>query len=145
MYYKQSFMGGASFRRAAAAVLAATTMIGCAPTTTGTQERLARGEQLYEANCARCHGGATGGDIADIPPRHNAEGHTWHHADCDLIRIVREGMPRRPGLPDDAPTMPAFGDRLEDADIRAILAHIKSWWDEDQQKFQQQVTDQACE
>jgi mono/diheme cytochrome c family protein len=58
---------------------------------------------------------------------------------------VQDGMPRRPGLPDDAPTMPSFGDRLAEDDIRAILAHIKTWWDDDQRDFQQQVTEQACE
>lgn len=119
-------------------------LVGCASTTDATPEQFARGEELYEANCASCHGGATGGDIADIPPRHNAEGHTWHHPDCELIEIVQDGMPRRPGLPDDAPTMPAFGDRLEEEDIQAILAHIKTWWDDDQLDFQGQVTRQAA-
>lgn len=130
--------------RAAVAALASIAFLGCTASPSGTPEQLARGEELYEANCASCHGGATGGDIADIPPRHNAHGHTWHHPDCELIEIVQNGMPRRPGLPDDAPTMPAFADRLDGDDIRSILAHIKTWWDAEQLKSQQQTTDQAC-
>lgn len=131
-------------RRGAAVALAALALVGCAPGNPRAQEQLARGGELYRANCATCHGGPTGGDIADVPPRHNAEGHTWHHPDCELIEIIRNGMPRRPGLPEDAATMPAFGDRLTDEDSRAILAHIKTWWTDQQQQFQSEVTDQAC-
>jgi mono/diheme cytochrome c family protein len=133
-------------RRAAAVAFAALTLVGC---TAGAREdareaRLARGEELYQANCMRCHGGATGGSISDIPPRHNAEGHTWHHPDCQLVDIVAAGMPRRPGLPDDAPTMPAFGDRLSDDDVRAILAYLKTWWKPDQRQSQEEVTARSC-
>lgn len=92
-----------------------------------------------------CHGGETGGDIADVPPRHNAEGHTWHHPDCLLIEIVQEGTSWRPGLPDDAPTMPPFPDELSDQDIHAILAYIKTWWTQEQLEFQQQVIEQTCD
>lgn len=130
--------------RRVAAALAPVAMVACTATTSGQPQPSGRGEVLYEAHCASCHGGATGGDIADIPPLHNAQGHTWHHPDCELIDIVQQGMPRRPGLPDGAPTMPAFGGRLTEDDVRAILAHIKTWWDQDQRKQQQQVTDQAC-
>lgn len=108
-------------------------------------ESIARGEAVYEANCTRCHGGAEGGTISDIPPRHNAEGHTWHHADCDLLEIIANGLPDRPGLPDGSPTMPAFGDDLEAEDHRAVLAFIKSWWTPDQRSSQQQVTAQVCD
>ncbi|MGI9019072.1 MAG: c-type cytochrome [Euzebya sp.] len=107
-------------------------------------QSVARGEAVYEANCMRCHGGAEGGIISDMPPRHNAEGHTWHHADCDLLEIIADGLPDRPGLPDGVPTMPAFGDDLETEDKRAVLAFIKTWWTSDQRSFQQQVTEQVC-
>jgi len=120
----------------------AVVLVGCAaedPVNDG-DVALERGEVLYDMHCAQCHGGATGGDITDIPPRHNAEGHTWHHADCELERIVLEGMPQREGFPE----MPAFGDQLSEEEVEAILAHIKTWWEPDQREFQAEVTDQLC-
>jgi mono/diheme cytochrome c family protein len=133
-------------RRGAAAVVAAVAMVGCTAGNPGAQQQLEdRGDALYQANCATCHGGATGGDIADIPPRHNAQGHTWHHPDCELIQIVRDGMPHRPELPDDAPTMPAFRDRLTDDELHAVLAHIKTLWTDQQREFQAEVTRDACQ
>ncbi|MPY96309.1 MAG: c-type cytochrome, partial [Acidimicrobiia bacterium] len=100
--------------RFAALVLAvASALTGCAVgDRADEQETLAEGARLYEANCMQCHGGSTGGSIEDIPPRHNAEGHTWHHADCGLVAIVLEGMPQRADLPE----MPAFEDRLTEDD-----------------------------
>lgn len=135
----------AALRRGAALAVAAAALAACTPGSSGSQEQVARGEELYERSCAACHGGATGGDIADIPPRHNAQGHTWHHPDCLLVELVQDGMPRRPGLPDDAPTMPAFGDELTEEEIRAILAFVKTWWTEDQLASQERATDQMCD
>ncbi len=102
--------------------------------------QLERGAVLYDRHCVSCHGGATGGTISDIPPRHNAQGHTWHHPDCDLVRIVLDGLPQREGFP----PMPAFGEQLDEADVDAILAHIKTWWEPDQRAFQAEVTEMAC-
>jgi S-disulfanyl-L-cysteine oxidoreductase SoxD len=113
---------------------------GCTDEAEVAEAERARGEELYQMHCAACHGGATGGDITDIPPPHNAEGHTWHHADCELERIVLEGMPRREGFPE----MPAFGDQLSVEEVQAILAHIKTWWEPDQRQFQADVTEQVC-
>src|SRR4051812_26926734 len=31
---------------------------------------IVRGKALYEANCQLCHGGATGGTMMDLPPKH---------------------------------------------------------------------------
>lgn len=38
--------------------------------------RVARGERIYNASCASCHGGPTGGGMMDYPSKHNANGHT---------------------------------------------------------------------
>lgn len=100
-----------------------------------------RGELLYDRHCIECHGGATGGSISDIPPRHNAQGHTWHHADCDLIDIVRDGLPAREGYP----VMPAFGDELSVDEVEAILAYIKTWWEPEQRETQDEVTASVCD
>lgn len=109
------------------------------------ESTVARGAAIYEANCMGCHAGPEGGTIADLPPRHNAEGHTWHHADCVLLEIIAAGAPARPGLPDDVPTMPPFAEELDTDDRRAVLEFIKTWWTEEQRAFQQQVTAQTCE
>lgn len=106
-------------------------------------EVVARGEQLYAASCVQCHGGPTGGQISDIPPRHNAQGHTWHHADCLLTDIVLDGFPPRPGATGDE-IMPAFGDELTDADVDAILTYVKTWWTDEQRRSQAAVTAAEC-
>lgn len=104
---------------------------------------VARGQEFYEASCAGCHGGPAGGKISDIPPRHNAQGHTWHHGDCLLAEIIREGPAPRPGAT-DFPTMPAFGDELSEEDIDAILAFLRTWWTEEQREFQAERTREDC-
>lgn len=127
------------------AVTIGTVATGCGPD--GGRDDAAtveRGRLLYERSCASCHGGATGGSISDIPPPHNAEGHTWHHGDCVLADIIRDGPAPRPGAPDDFPTMPAFGDDLHDDDIDAILAYIRTWWTEEQREFQAERTRTDC-
>ncbi|MGH2377973.1 MAG: c-type cytochrome [Candidatus Limnocylindria bacterium] len=112
------------------------------------QER--RGEAIYAASCQGCHGGPTGGTMADYPPRHNASGHTWHHPDCQLERIVREGSDemtrsmRANMAPAGASPMPAFGDRLSDDEIDAVLSYIKLLWTPQQRSVQAQVTSEIC-
>ena len=113
-----------------------------------TQER--RGFGIYVANCASCHGGPTGGGMMDYPPRHNANGHTWHHPDCELRQIVRDGgdemteMMRQMMAPSNSPTMQAFRDRLSDEEIEAVLAFIKTMWAPEERDAQATVTKQAC-
>jgi mono/diheme cytochrome c family protein len=112
---------------------------------------LQRGVQLYNAHCLGCHGGATGGTMMDIPPPHNARGHTWHHPDCQLRDIIRNGsgamgevMRRMMNVPESVPRMPAFRDTLNEEDIAAILAYIKTWWTEEQRRTQRQITETHC-
>ncbi len=38
--------------------------------------------------------------------------------------------------------MPPFGDKLNDAEIRAVIAYFKSLWSEQSRLFQWQVTQQ---
>lgn len=68
-------------------------------------------------------------------PPHDASGHTWHHSDDQLFRIVKEGPAAlMPGYETD---MPGFGAILGDEQIRAILDYIKGTWPERQRKLQQ--------
>lgn len=104
------------------------------------REVLARGAALYRAKCQACHGGAEGGRKADIPPPHNRNGHTWHHTDCQIEEIVLQGFD--PG--DGTPPMPAFRGKLSQEDVRAILAHVKTWWTVEQRKGQARLTRERC-
>jgi mono/diheme cytochrome c family protein len=129
------------------ALAAAVALAGCAafgPGEVPDGADVARGEELYDTHCIACHGGAEGGDIADIPPPHNAAGHTWHHGDCELVAVTLEGLPPRPGLPPDTPPMPAFAGTLDEADVDAILAYIRTWWTPEQRAHQERVTAQVC-
>ena len=113
--------------------------------------QVALGQQVYAAQCARCHGAnlegqpdwkqelPTGGRPA---PPHDATGHTWHHADTLLFDIVKRGG-QASSLPGDKNNMPAFGGALSDDEIWAVLAYIKSRWPADIQAAQEQVNQQT--
>ncbi len=123
--------------------------VGGAPARTFSAQET-RGEALYNANCMSCHGGPMVGATTDYPPRHNASGHTWHHPDCQLKQIVRDGsdemtdMMREMMAPPDAPRMQAFKDRLSDEEIEAVLAYIKTMWAPAQREIQAEITHEAC-
>lgn len=109
---------------------------------------LARGAVIYAGRCASCHGSRGEGEAnwqverADgtLPaPPHDASGHTWHHADAELIRIIREGgtvyMPNS--------RMPAFGEELSAAETLAVLAFIKTtFWGPRERVYQADVSRQ---
>ena len=109
------------------------------------------GRQLYFDNCASCHGEQLEGRpnwMMRLPdgrlpaPPHNASGHTWHHSDQQLLRIVKEGLASiAPGYETN---MPIFGEVLEDAEIAAILDYIKSTWPEREREFQKARTEAAA-
>ena len=72
-------------------------------------------------------------------PPHDAGGHTWHHPDDILFRIVREGTAAIVGGGYES-DMPGFADLLSDAEIRAVLAYIKSTWPERERTYQENVS-----
>lgn len=110
----------------------------------------AYGAQIYETSCSVCHGSSTGGDITDYPPKHNANGHTWQHADCELLAVIRTGQGpltesmRRSTPPPGALSMPAFRDRLSDAEIVDTIAYIKTMWTPEERASQERVTRERC-
>jgi mono/diheme cytochrome c family protein len=116
-----------------------------------SEAEIAAGEQLYQANCAACHGADGQGQPnwrerrADgrLPaPPMNGDGHTWHHPDGQLFAMVKHGIEAMApeGYKSD---MQGFGDRLSDAEIRQVLAYIKSTWPEDKLARQQEITRRA--
>ncbi|WP_252970164.1 c-type cytochrome [Brevundimonas vancanneytii] len=104
-------------------------------------------EQIYADQCASCHGAQLEGQpdwktplpSGRLPaPPHDADGHTWHHPDDILFRIVKEGTAAivGGGYKSD---MPGFA-VLSDAEIQAALAYIKSTWPERELTYQENVS-----
>lgn len=105
------------------------------------------GAPIYAASCGSCHGANGEGEpdwkvrLADgtLPaPPHDASGHSWHHADGLLFRIVRDGCAAYSS--GGACRMPAFGGTLDDEEIVAVIEHLRSLWGEQDRVFQEQVT-----
>jgi mono/diheme cytochrome c family protein len=146
-----------------AVILALLAAAGCgpaaAPTAGGTQgpplptlaaEEAARGAAVYRGNCAACHGLRAEGhpDYGKKrdgehglypPPPHDATGHTWHHGDATLFRIISEGG-QSYAPPGFTSRMPAFKGYLSEGDIRAVIVYFKSLWGERERRFQAEVT-----
>lgn len=99
--------------------------------------RVAEGAALYADHCASCHGANLEGQQPNwqdrdadgyLPaPPHDETGHTWHHDNTLLIRIVREGTEAIVGGTYRS-HMIGFGDVLSDAEIASVLGYIKSTW-----------------
>ncbi len=111
-------------------------------------EVIEQGRQIYADQCASCHGAQLEGQpdwktplpSGRLPaPPHDAGGHTWHHPDDILVRIVREGTAAIVGGGYES-DMPGFADVLSDAEIRAVLVYIKSTWPERERTYQENVS-----
>lgn len=111
-------------------------------------ETIALGRTIYETQCAACHGAQLEGQpdwqmplpSGRLPaPPHDATGHTWHHPDDMLFRIVKEGTAAVVGGGYES-DMPGFADVLSDAEIRAVLAYIKSTWPERERSYQAETS-----
>jgi mono/diheme cytochrome c family protein len=98
---------------------------------------LALGQRIYAQHCAACHGAKLEGQPnwrqrlpnGRMPaPPHDESGHTWHHSDRVLFAITRNGLVPPYAPPGYESDMPAFGGKLTDDEIRAVLAYIKSHW-----------------
>ena len=121
---------------------------GTASTAAASEEVIAQGRHVYADQCAACHGAELEGQPdwrSPLPsgrlpaPPHDARGHTWHHPDEVLFRIVKEGTAAIVGGSYES-DMPGFGDVLSDAEIDAVLAYIKSTWPERERRYQESVS-----
>ena len=97
------------------------------------------GQEVFASTCAACHGVNGEGQpdwhirkqdgTLPAPPL-NGDGHTWHHADGLLYRIVSQGgkFQETPEVPSFKSAMPAFGELLSHEEIVATLEYVKSLW-----------------
>ena len=93
---------------------------------------LQTGQQLYQENCATCHGQNAEGPAGDWhiadnegkfpPPPLNGSAHAWHHPLKGLVHTIRNGTTAIGG------NMPGWKDKLSDDEIFAIVVWLSSLW-----------------
>lgn len=100
-------------------------------------DQVARGEVVFRENCQTCHGEkARGQDPAKpmggqqtgggyLAPALNGTAHTQHHKPDVLFGYLRDGSPDR------ASPMRSFKDKLNEAEMKAVLGYVYSLWPED--------------
>lgn len=118
-----------------------TTTFGSLPGITGNSSavitpdfdstQIKRGEQVYLANCAGCHGPNGAGtpdwrkpnaDGKYPPPPLDGTAHAWHHPTNVLKKTILQGTPP------DLGSMPAWEGKLTDRQIDDVIVWIKSLW-----------------
>ncbi len=108
------------------------------------------GREIYQQNCATCHGVRGEGqpnwqvkrpDGSYPAPPHDTTGHTWHHSDGLLFRIVKDGGASL-NIPNFKSGMPAFGQQLQDEEVRTVINHLKTFWGPEQRERQSQASGQ---
>ena len=114
----------------------------------GDQDGLPDGKLLYAENCAVCHGSNLEGQagwrrrlpsgLMPAPP-HDETGHSWSHSDSYLFSVTKLGLNAVVGGGYQS-DMPAFGDVLSGAQIRATLDFIKDSWPQAQKDIQADIT-----
>jgi mono/diheme cytochrome c family protein len=106
--------------------------------------QVAAGHVVYDAHCAACHGVHlegqprwwTPGPDGLLPaPPHDETGHSWQHSDAELYDVVAHSL-AHVAPPDYRSNMPAFEGALDDGEIHAVIAFIKSTWPEGVRGYQ---------
>ncbi|MDQ3186570.1 MAG: cytochrome c [Pseudomonadota bacterium] len=97
-------------------------------------EKIKRGEAVYRANCASCHGPngeatpgwrTLGADGRYPPPPLDDSAHAWHHSTETLEKMIREGSPAGIGA------MPGWEGKLTNQQIDDVIIWIKSLWSDE--------------
>ena len=96
---------------------------------TADTDSLARGEEIFTASCAACHGDAGGGDgpgAAALDPAPPPLNHTVHMlSDAHLFYRISEGGNFEPFNS----AMPAWGDALSETDRWHVINYMRSFED----------------
>lgn len=82
-----------------------------------TAESLALGEAQYASSCSNCHGPE--GQGSQRAPSLNVRGFLEATGDQAIQQIITLGVP--------GTSMPAWGDRMAEAEIKSIVGFIRSW------------------
>lgn len=85
------------------------------------------GQAVYDEVCSSCHGTRGRGMAGTFPP---LAGSAWATGDAETaIRIVLHGLqgPIEVAGQEYRGTMPAFGSRLSDAEVAAVLTYVRGW------------------
>jgi mono/diheme cytochrome c family protein len=99
-----------------------------APRVAASDGAMQLGRMLYVDNCAGCHGLAAGG-ATEIFPMLKDNSSVRAENPTTLVRVVLEGT--QTAATDTNPTataMPAFGWKLDDAQIASVLTYIRNSW-----------------
>ena len=80
-------------------------------------EAIARGEWLFSITCARCHG--ADGYGTPLAPSLNNQTFLGDTPDAAIQQIIAGGV--------TGTAMPAWGGRLSESDIAALVAYLRSW------------------
>jgi mono/diheme cytochrome c family protein len=93
--------------------------------------QIARGQVIFQENCAACHGQNAEG-TSDWrkplengrypPPPLNGTAHAWHHSTEELKQFILNGGPPGEGR------MPGWAGKLTNQEIDDVLVWIKSLW-----------------
>ncbi|MBJ3763330.1 cytochrome-c oxidase, cbb3-type subunit III [Maribius pontilimi] len=84
------------------------------------------GASVFASHCSQCHGAGAAGVQAAGYPNLLDDAWLWGGEITDIAYTVRHGI-RNDTDPDARwSQMPAFGDMLEDAEIAALVAHVRS-------------------
>lgn len=81
-------------------------------------DKIAMGKAVYKINCTECHGVNGEGAEKGIPL---ISGHALHHSETEFIETVGNGKALKSERP-----MPAFREKLSEAEIRAVVAFIRN-------------------
>jgi mono/diheme cytochrome c family protein len=98
-------------------------VVAYAFTLSAPQVTLDQGKQLFQANCARCHGDAGKGDgtdsvgLANPPKDLTNQEFVAAKSEADFFNTITQGA---------SPDMPAFGDQISEDDRWALAAYVRT-------------------
>jgi high-affinity iron transporter len=94
------------------------------PPSAPTAEDVTRGQAIYRANCASCHGidGLGDGPIATMPEAGRLAEAIGEHSDAELSYRIAHGVAGTP--------MPAFAGSLTPEERWQLVAYLRSTWGE---------------